>query len=62
MCELVLWIEKRLHYSQMGTKQARLLSMAGKCCGLRILIFLAYADDAQEILRKMREMLEKRLE
>lgn len=62
MCELVFWFEKLLSYSaEQGNKQAKLLRMAGRCSGLRILIILAYRDDAGEILREIRKELEKRV-
>lgn len=63
MNNLIWIIEKCLRQpGDSGMKQAQLLRMAGDCETLRILILLAYRDDAAEILRKVREMLEKRLE
>lgn len=63
MCNLVGLIEKHLgKRGDSAIERERILEMAGGCYGLRMLIFLAYRDDAGEILREIREELEKLLE
>ena len=60
MCELLLYIEKQLFIpGRMGLKNARLMRIAGECCAIKLLIFLAYRDDAAEILRDMRKILDR---
>lgn len=59
MCNLVSVFEKYL--GESCKEQTEILKLAGKCSGLRMLIYLAYRDDAAEILREIRKELEKRL-
>lgn len=40
-------------------KNAKLMRIANGCCAIKLLIFLAYRDDAAEILRDMRKILDR---
>lgn len=62
MCDAIILIERILRQFPMDNRQVRLLAMAKGCCALRILICLAYRDDAGEILHEIRKVLDRWVE
>ena len=55
-----MYIEKQLFIpGRTGLKNAKLMRIANGCCAIKLLIFLAYRDDAAEILQDMRKILDR---